>query len=79
MHQKVSFLVECEMSERWVPHFLGMLTQMQHLGNIGSSRTVGLYADGDGDFHPKFSWPSGLAVPAEGNVGESGDVYFDAG
>ena len=29
---------------------------MQKLGSGGSSRTLGFYADGDGDFRPKFEW-----------------------
>lgn len=48
------FRIECEMKDRWIPHFLAMLKYMEYLGNIGSSREVTLYADGDGDFRPKF-------------------------
>lgn len=50
----VKFTIECEMEERWVGYFVAMLKQMEKLGNIGSSCTVGLYSDGDGDFRPKF-------------------------
>jgi hypothetical protein len=49
------FVVECEMEERWVNHFLSMLNHMQDLGLKGSSRTVCLFSDGDGDFRPKFA------------------------
>ena len=31
-----------------------MLKEMERLGNIGSSKKVGIYSDGDGDFRPKF-------------------------
>ena len=48
------FTITVEMPERWIPHFMSMLKYMQFLGNIGSSRMVTLYADGDGDFRPKF-------------------------
>ena len=44
------------MNERWIPHFLAMLKQMEYLGNIGSSKNVVFYSDGDGDFRPKFEW-----------------------
>ncbi|HBZ80936.1 MAG TPA: hypothetical protein DEP07_11185 [Brevibacillus sp.] len=48
------FTIEVEMQERWIPHFMSMLEYMQQLGEIGSSRNVTLYSDGDGDFRPKF-------------------------
>ena len=51
----IKFTVDCEMEERWAEYFVAMLKQMEKLGNIGSSCTVGLYADGDGDFRPKFT------------------------
>jgi hypothetical protein len=49
------FTITVEMQERWIPHFISMLKYMQHLGNVGGSRIVALYADGDGDFRPKFT------------------------
>jgi hypothetical protein len=33
-----------------------MFKYAQYLGNIGSSRMCGFFADGDGSFHPKFSY-----------------------
>jgi hypothetical protein len=51
---KKRFTIMCEMEERWIPHFMSMLKYMEYLGNIGSSRKVTLYSDGDGDFRPKF-------------------------
>ena len=52
----MKFTIESEMEDRWVPHFMAMLKTMQYLGGVGSSRVVGLYADGDGDFRPKFKF-----------------------
>jgi len=52
-HTKIT--IECEMKDRWVPQFLALLQRMQFMGNMGSSRTLGFYADGDGDFRPKFT------------------------
>lgn len=46
--------IKCDIQDRWLPHFLGMLKTMQTLGSFGSSRIVGLYSDGDGDFRPTF-------------------------
>lgn len=46
--------IEVEMRARWVPYFVDMLTIMEYLGNVGSSRAITFYSDGDGDFRPKF-------------------------
>jgi len=78
----MKFTIECEMSERWTPYFLAMLTHMQNLGNIGSSRIVCLYADGGGDFRPKFSWDekfNELVDSVKPEPSCSGNVLFDAG
>lgn len=75
----VTFTVSCAMLSRWVPQFLGMLKQMQRLGSISSSREITFYADGDGDFRPRFSWADDLPAPANGIGGTKGSVLFDAG
>ena len=46
--------IKCTIQDRWVNHFLGLLRRMQLLGSLGSSRILGFYSDGDGDFRPKF-------------------------
>jgi hypothetical protein len=75
-----TFTITCTMKERWIPHFLGMLKQCQLLGAQGSSRDVTIFADGDGDFRPKFEWPANLSDPAPSiKTDPSGDTYFDAG
>lgn len=51
---KKKFTVEVEMEERWVNHFMSMLNEMEKLGVTGASQTVSLFADGDGDFRPRF-------------------------
>jgi hypothetical protein len=67
------------MRRRWIPHFLSMLTAMQDYGNMGSSRVVAIYSDGDGDFRPVFEWSEDLddETPARRNY--NGDLLFDAG
>lgn len=51
---KKKFTIEVEMEERWIDDFMSMLDKMEYLGNLGASRTVSIYSDGDGDFRPKF-------------------------
>ncbi len=50
-----TFTVECKIEERWIPHFMSMLKEMERLGDRGSTRVVGIVSDGDGDFRPKFN------------------------
>ena len=54
MGKEVTFNIKVTMSERWIDDFCSMLNWMQSCGNIGHSYLVGFYADGDGDFRPKF-------------------------
>lgn len=74
----ITFTVKCTMRRRWAWQFLGMLNYMQALGSIGSSREVTLFADGDGDFRPKFKYDETIprALAAKNN---DGNVVFDAG
>jgi hypothetical protein len=73
------FNVECEMPDRWVPHFLAMLKYMETLGGLGGSRKVCLYADGDGDFRPTFKWDPSLPSDAKPASDEGGNRLYDAG
>lgn len=75
----MKFQIEVDMPDRWVSHFLGMLKEMQYLGDMGGSRNITFYADGDGDFRPKFSWPDNLAVAEPDSRDDLGNSFFDAG
>ncbi len=75
----MKFTIECEMKDRWVPHFLGMLKYMEQLGGLGGSREVSLYSDGDGDFRPKFKWGEELPKVAKPVQDSNGDRLYDAG
>ncbi len=75
----MKFTIKCEMKDRWVPYFLAMLRYMQSLGNLGSSRMVSFYADGDGDFRPKFQWNEDLSSDGKPIKDEDGDKTYDAG
>jgi hypothetical protein len=83
----VTFNMTVTMKVRWVPHFLGMLKLMQSFGSMGCSRVIGFYADGDGDFRPKFTWdsdsqPKEAIYSKEKNPEHAPvnvDYFFDAG
>lgn len=51
-----TFNICVNMEERWIPYFKSFLSYMQKMGSIGHSGLVGFYADGDGDFRPKFDF-----------------------
>lgn len=80
--------------KRWVPHVLGMFRRMEYLGSVGSSRMLGFYSDGDGDFRPKFdvngvpltddeSWNGRIAKSGIRAAGEASkqtvSEWYDAG
>jgi hypothetical protein len=73
------FTIDVKMQSRWVPHFVTMLKYMQFLGDVGSSRHVTLFSDGDGDFRPKFEFSIDpeRVEPVDGN--KSGEHVYDAG
>jgi len=77
--EDVEFTIKCKMKSRWVPHFLAMLKYMQQLGVFGGSRMVSFFADGDGDFRPKFEWDSSLSSDAKPISDSNGDRTYDAG
>ena len=56
MSKNVTINIKATMSERWVNDFCSMLNWMESCGNLGHSSIVGFYADGDGDFRPKFEF-----------------------
>lgn len=75
----MKFTIECEMKERWVPHFLATLRYMERLGRMGSSRRVTLYSDGDGDFQPRFKWDDSLPENVQPREDNDGHRLYDAG
>jgi hypothetical protein len=72
------FTITVKMQERWIPHFMSMLKYMEHLGDVGSSRPVGIYSDGDGDFRPKFETDIEWAEK-EPIINDNGNRLYDAG
>lgn len=78
-HETISFTVTCTMKRRWARQFLSMLRYLQWLGSAGSSREVTIFADGDGDFRPKFSWDPALKADATPVQDRNGNRVYDAG
>jgi len=74
-----TFLIKVTMRDRWIPHFIGMLKYMEQIGNIGASRRVSIYSDGDGDFNPKFKFLGVDVEPAPPVEDKHGHRLYDAG
>lgn len=49
-----TFNIKVTMKDRWIDDFCSFLKYMENCGSVGHSAFVAFYADGDGDFHPKF-------------------------
>ena len=73
------FTIDCEMPERWVNDFCSFLRQLERNGNIGHSSLIGFYADGDGDFRPKFNINVDYTKTEGRDTSLSPEVMFDAG
>ena len=52
MSEIVKLNLQITIPKRWLTKFMQMLDCMRWAGNVGASRTVAFYADGDGDFRP---------------------------
>lgn len=50
--EQITFNIKITMPKRWFNKFIQILDCMRWCGNVGASRTVAFYADGDGDFRP---------------------------
>jgi hypothetical protein len=80
MGPDATITITATMGERWVPHFLGLLREMERLGAVGSSRTLRFFADGDGDYRPRFEWDTGMEPAGPAVVeGPNTDALWDAG
>ena len=82
MSKEVEVTIKAKMNERWVNDFLSMLKYMEHCGNMGHSAIVGFYADGDGDFRPKFRFDTDFerkdGIP-ESEILRKPELMWDAG
>ena len=74
------FNINVKMEERWIPYFQSMLMSMQQLGIHGSSRLLGFYSDGDGDFRPRFEFDIPVeTVAGINNCDKAPYLMYDAG
>lgn len=79
---EVTFTITARMKRRWVDDFCSMLKWMEHCGSVGHSSFVGFYADGDGDFHPKFNIETEFAQKdgiTKKEILCKPEIMFDAG
>lgn len=79
-----TFNIKVTMNERWIDDFCSMLKWMERCGNLGHSSLVGFYADGDGDFRPKFEidteyYQTDGIWKKNGHVTKLPEVVYDAG
>lgn len=78
LNEEITFTVTCTMRKRWAAQLVSMLKKMQYLGSIGSSRGITIYADGDGDFRPRFEVDQ--EIPEVEPASEhDGNTFYDAG
>lgn len=80
----VELNIKAIFDERWLNDFCSMLKWMESCGNIGHSSIVAFYADGDGDFRPKFEFDKDF-IKTNGYWAKNGkklpniEVIYDAG
>jgi hypothetical protein len=55
-----------------------LLKYIEYLGNVGGSRMISLYSDGDGDFRPKFIFNDKLKCKEKPIKDENGNRTYDA-
>lgn len=73
----VTITIKATMKERWVDDFLSFLRYMETCGNLGHSALLGFYADGDGDFRPKFVFDRKFNETTDQRLKETEDRYKD--
>ena len=77
-----TFNIKVTMEERWVDYFCSFLKYMESCGNAGHSAQVSFYADGDGDFRPKFEldvvYEKKMGIPRE-KLYDKAEYMWDAG
>lgn len=76
----MKFTIQADIPDRWVDTFCSMLKKMEWDGNVGHSEKVSLYADGDGDFRPKFNFScKWYRVEPVNEDAEENETFYDAG
>ena len=79
-YKKRKFKIKAEIDERWVDDFCTFLYELEHNGEIGHSSLIGFYADGDGDFQPKFKIKTNHNFTKPKNkIRKEAEKIYDAG
>lgn len=73
------FIIECEIPERWVDEFCSFLKHLERNGSQGHSALVGFYADGDGDFRPRFNIHTDYEKTLGYKTDKVPEAMYDAG
>lgn len=76
----MKFDISCNVPDRWVPQFVGLLSRMQSAGADSKAETLIFYADGFHDFKPTFDLPP-TVVPLAAQptlIQDTGELFFDA-
>jgi hypothetical protein len=60
---KLTFTVTMEVTQAQALALKAMFEYWNNLGSAGSSRIVGFYCDGDGNFQPKCTFKSSVELP----------------
>jgi len=63
MNERIKMTVEMDVT---VPQALALQAMFKHwnfLGNVGASRMIGFYVDGDGNFNPKSKCNFSESIP----------------
>ena len=80
--QDITFNIKVTMDKRWVDDFCSFLRTVEEYGFIGHSGLVGFYADGDGDFRPRFEidrqFKKKPGIPGN-DIFKKPEIMFDAG
>ncbi len=63
MSKKIKLTVEMDVTIPQALALQAMFDYWNYLANIGSSRVVGFYVDGDGNFHPKCKFNANQPLP----------------
>ena len=71
----VTITIRARMKERWVDDFLSFLRYMETCGNLGHSAVLGFYADGEGDFRPKFVFDRKFNDTTSQRLEETNEAY----
>ena len=66
----VKVKLEFTISKRWIKKFIEFLNCLRWCGDVGASRVVAFYSDGDGDFVIKDMKLNGIDITKDINFSE---------